>query len=258
MKEKFKFILGALIIIPLLPLLAWQGKRVKSSVPELPEAKGPRGVVSSGGEGKLSILAIGESTLAGVGVSTHEEGFTGTLAKELSRVLDKEVIWRVYARSGYTAEKLHKKILPKIEEKAVDLIVVGTGGNDAFQMNNPWRWTRNIETLIHGLRAHFGDTPIVFLNMPPIKEFPAFTSLIHFTLGNLVEILGDTLATIVSSESHIFYYDKKITLSDWIKEMNLDAERADFFSDGVHPSKLTYQTWAKDLAVFVTSKNIIP
>ena len=49
-------------------------------------------------------------------LETHEEGFTGTLAKELSKLFDLNVDWRVYARSGYTAKRVeYKKLISKIE-----------------------------------------------------------------------------------------------------------------------------------------------
>ena len=31
----------------------------------------------------------------------------------------------------------------------------------------------------------------------------------------------------------------------------------DFFSDGVHPSELAYQVWAKDVAEFIQEKRIL-
>jgi lysophospholipase L1-like esterase len=36
--------------------------------------------------------------------------------------------------------------------------------------------------------------------------------------------------------------------------MNKKYKESDFFSDGIHPSKLTYQTWAKEMAIFLFEK----
>lgn len=76
-----RYTLGAICTIPFLPLMYFQGKRIKASVPELPEAKGPEGsvLVEPPASKKLRMLTIGESTVAGIGVETHEEGFSGTL-----------------------------------------------------------------------------------------------------------------------------------------------------------------------------------
>ena len=247
---EFRYISGAIISIPLLPLMYYQGKKIRASVPKLPEAEGLEGQCRPKEESArpLKILSIGESTIAGVGVKTHEEGFTGTFAKEISTLFNLNVDWRVYARSGYTAKRVETKIIPKIKEKTADLIIIGLGGNDAFTLNRPLKWKSEVNSLIQSIKSRFPDAFIIFCNMPPIKEFPAFTSLIKFTIGNLVEILGDELKKVVTDHKNVFYFGDKITLSGWIEKFQLKERKEDFFSDGVHPSKLTYQTWAKDIA----------
>jgi len=246
-----------MLSVPLLPLMYYQGKKIIGSVPKLPEAEGLVGTHTFDTENPkaLSLLTIGESTIAGVGVKTHEEGFTGTLAKELSKLLKVNIDWKVYARSGYTADRVTKKIIPKIEEDKTDLIVIGLGANDAFALNSPNKWRKNIQDLIESLRTKFPDAPIVFCNMPPIKEFPAFTSLIKFTVGNLVEMLGQEVADLAEEYENVFYFGEVISIEKWMKKHNVEGQASDFFSDGVHPSKLTYQTWAKDIAVNISEND---
>lgn len=245
-----RYLSGAVVAIPLLPFMYVQGKRIRTSIPQLPEAEGIEGrcQVNSGTERTLKILFIGESTIAGVGVPTHEEGFSGTFANELSGLFNLNIDWKVYARSGYTARRVEQKIIPKISENRADLIVIGLGGNDAFTLNRPSKWKAEIRSLIQSIKSKFPEAVIVFCNMPPIKEFPAFTPLIKFTIGNLVEILGDELQKVVKEFKDVFYFEEKITLKQWTDKFQLKAKKEDFFSDGVHPSKLTYQTWAKDMA----------
>lgn len=249
----FRYYLGVLLAIPLLPIMYFQGKKIRSSVPRLPEATGLKGSVhfDPNSEKSIRIIAIGESTIAGVGVETQEEGFTRMLASELSNLLRVNIDWRVYARSGYTAAKVAEKIVPKINEDAIDLIVIGLGGNDAFTLSSPRKWRRDISHLIESLQVKFPKSPIVFCNMPPIKEFPAFTPLIKFIVGNLVEILGRELASLVSGYQNVFYSGEVISTTRWVEKYGLENENTTFFSDGVHPSKLTYQVWAKDVAANV-------
>ncbi len=246
-----RYTLGSIIAFPLLPLMYVQGKRIKASVPSLPEATGTAGNVRSNGYKKLRVITIGESTIAGVGVETHQEGFSGTLAQALSESLDASVDWRVYARSGYTVKKVTQKILPKIKEDEIDLIVIGMGGNDAFELNSPSGWKKDIQELIASLHSRFGDVPIIFTNMPPIKDFRAFTPLIKFVIGNLVELFGKELQDICDTNDNVYFSSELITVSNWVKRLNNKYTHADFFSDGVHPSKLTYQTWAKEMAGFI-------
>lgn len=248
-----KYFFGSFIGIPLLPLMYVQGKKIRASVPRLSEATGDGGIVDIQSTKTLRLIAIGESTIAGVGVNTQEEGFTGALAKELADKLNSNIEWKVYARSGYTAKRITEKTLKHIPDRSADLVVIGLGGNDAFTLNTPGKWKKHVQELIINLQLKFGtNTPIAFLNMPPIKGFPAFTKTIKFVVGNLVNILGQELQHVTKKFDYVFYYSREITLEDWIIRLQINADQTEFFSDGVHPSKLTYQVWAKDFANFIT------
>jgi lysophospholipase L1-like esterase len=246
-----KYYLGSIISLPLLPILYYQAKKIRQNVPILPEAQNPKGYIKTAAERTLKVLVIGESTIAGVGVDFHENGFTGHLAKEIADLQNTSVLWRVYAKSGYTAKMVRNKLLPIIEDTNADIIVIGLGGNDAFKLNSPELWMLQINLLIKSLKRKFPKTPIYFTNMPPIKEFPAFTSTIKFVIGNLVEIFGKRLHRRVYKKENVYYNNEIISLNTWKKRFNLEGNINTFFSDGVHPSKLTYQVWGKDMAQFI-------
>lgn len=254
----FKYFWVAVFAIVLSPILYFQGKRIRKSVPKLPEAKVPNGKVQQNTTRELNLLCLGESTMAGVGVDTHAEGFAGTLAAKLADLLDRSINWQVYAKSGFTAKLVQQEILPKIKDVPADLIVIGLGANDAFTLNSPCKWRRHIVQLIQTLRISFPNSPIFFTNMPPIQSFPAFTPPIRFVLGNLVELLGQTLAQEAAQHDLVFYNAEIITIVGWKKKWAVEGVATDFFSDGVHPSKLTYQVWAKDMAYFIVEKQVVP
>jgi lysophospholipase L1-like esterase len=247
---RLNYFLGAIVAIPLLPIMYVQAKNIRKKVPQLPEATGFSGkcIINPGSSKKLTLLSLGESTVAGIGVQTHEEGFTGTFTQTLAEEIQQNIDWKVYAKSGYTAKLVLKKLVPKITEKNPDIILIGLGGNDSFTLNRPWTWKKDIQNLIKALKSRFPEATLVFANMPPIKEFPAFTSLIKFVIGNLVEILGHELKSLEKSYEKVIVFDEIITLDVWSERYQLAKDPALYFSDGVHPSKLTYQTWAKDIA----------
>ena len=250
---QLKYLLGCMLMAPILPLMYVQGKRIRSSVPTLPEAKGSKGYVDIKAEKDFNTLLIGESTISGVGVNTHEEGFAGSFSAQLAELTHTNIRWRVYAKSGYTAQDVHDKIVPKIKEAHADLIVIGLGGNDAFGLNSPNKWEKSIHKLIQSLRVKHPSSPIIFTNMPPIKEFPAFTPLIKFSIGNLVEMLGTQLEKMVHKMDNVYYHSMKITLKEWNERLGIEANPSYYFSDGVHPSKETYQVWGSEFAKFVNS-----
>ncbi|TXD52068.1 MULTISPECIES: SGNH/GDSL hydrolase family protein [unclassified Polaribacter] len=246
-----KYYLGIVVSFPLLPIMYLQGKNIRKNVPRLPEARNPRGYIKTDAEKTLKIIAIGESTVAGVGVDFHKNGFIGALAKEISEKTNSSVLWRVYAKSGFTARMVRKRIVPEIEDSNADIIVIGLGGNDAFKLNSPEIWMHNIHLLIKDLKRKFPKTPIYFTNMPPIKEFPAFTNIIKFVVGNLAEILGKKLANNVRNKKNVHFNDEIISIETWKERYKIEGDLTAFFSDGVHPSKLTYQIWGKDMATFI-------
>ncbi|MFK7936589.1 MAG: GDSL-type esterase/lipase family protein, partial [Saprospiraceae bacterium] len=140
MWQQIQYFFGALLAIPFLPVLVYQGKRVRATIPDLGEAQGET-IGRVGAEGELlRLLTLGESTFAGVGVTTHEEGITAELARLLTAHYQRPVEWRVLAKSGYTAKQVHDELLPKIPAVDYDIIVIGLGGNETFQLNRPLRW----------------------------------------------------------------------------------------------------------------------
>ena len=251
----FRYLLGTIISIPLLPLLYFQGKNMRKRIPKLPEAKQPAGIVNKHFNETINLLSIGESTIAGVGVEYHQNGFTGALAETLSKKLKRNVQWKVYAKSGYTVKHVCTKIIPKIKERSFDMIVIGMGGNDAFTLNSPKKWISDIDRLVHLLQINYPATPIFFTNMPPIKEFPAFTKSIQFVIGNLVEILGKELQNFTKNKEAVFYCNDSITLQKWSEKNSLGSDNPSiYFSDGMHPSELTYRIWGEEMGEFISKK----
>lgn len=249
-----RYLIKLCIALPLLPIMYFQARAIKARFPILPEAKGDEGSAPANEKKRLRILTIGESSIAGVGVATHEEGFTGTLAKELSKFLKMTVDWKVYAKRGFTARKVEETIVPQIteNEQDIDLLVVGIGGNDTFQLNRPKRWKKDIQRLIHSLQKKFKGVPIVFIDLPPVRELPAFTKIIKLILGNLREMLADELDRLVLHYKNTYYYPHSITMKDWTERYQVpNSCVSTFFSDGIHPSKLAYQVWAMDVARFM-------
>jgi lysophospholipase L1-like esterase len=218
MNNKLSFFFGKFIAMPILSFLCFQGKKIRKKVPKLPQAKEPKGFVNGNFENTLSIE------------------------------LQSNINWRVYARSGDTVQQVCKKSIPKVEEKTTDLIVIGMGGNDAFTLNAPKKWTLAIEKLMHLTQIKFPETSLFFTDMPPIKEFPAFTKPIKFVIGNLVEILGERLHIMVKSILNVCDKNRGITLNTWSKKYNLPTNASKIYcSDGVHPSELTYKIWGKEM-----------
>lgn len=237
-----------------MPVLYLQGKSLRKSIPKLPEAKGPEG--QAGKQANLKkIILVGESTIAGVGVPTHQEGFAGELASALSKLTDNKISWKVYAKSGYTAKKVTAKILPKINEVNIDLIIVGLGGNDTFTLNK--NWSKDIHLFVDNIQSKFPTCPKLFINLPPVDEFPALPGILKFCLDNHTDKLRKQLKEIVEESNNLYFLSDKLSVKAWTEKYNLENKSELYFSDGVHPSKLTYKLWAMSVAESITELNLL-
>ncbi len=250
-KLNCQYALGAFFALPIVPVLYFQGKQVRKRVPNLPEASGMEGVSAEGTNGTFKVLLIGESTMAGVGVATNEEGFAGSLASALHLKLDKTVHWKVYAKSGYAAQRILEEVLPTITTKEADLIVLGMGANDTLEINTPYTWGKYVKEILSALQKQFPTTPIAFANMPPVNDFEALTPLLQVTLGNLSFLLKEELEVIVSEYPSVYFDNRLLAIESWIKGKDTSKPLPKLFSDGVHPSKYSYQIWASHFADFL-------
>lgn len=250
--HQLRYLIQVPFVLPLLPILYWQGKQIQKKVPRLPEAQQPEGKVKGQNKKTLRVLGLGESTMAGVGVTTHQEGFMGSFAQAITVHTGMGVHWKVVAKSGIKTAGVIQRLLPKVKNDQPDIILICLGGNNAFALHSPHQWENDCLKLIAALQNQFGvETPIVFSNMPPIRYFPAFTPLIKQLIGRLVESYSAQLAGSVQKIPNVFFNDEVVRFDTWRKRYQTDATLEELFSDGVHPSPLTYQLWGQDMAAFV-------
>ena len=242
--------------IPLLPIIYFQGKKIKKEIQFLPEAKDPEGFVDINSDQTLKVLFIGESSFAGVGSDFHKNSFAGYFSRELSAAFHCSVDWKVYAKTGYNVEKVHQRIIPKISETQCDLLVIGIGANDSFEFTQPKKWLENIQLLIDSLRKKFPETPISFAQLPTIEAFPALTKEMQFVLGNHKDLLAQYLYSKTSKNKNIYFPTNKVDIQKWMQLLNDNQTIADFFSDGIHPSELTYKMWAKESVQFLLDSKL--
>ncbi|MDQ3062930.1 MAG: SGNH/GDSL hydrolase family protein, partial [Acidobacteriota bacterium] len=161
---QFFYIFGGIIILPFVPFLYWQGQRVRKQVGRLPDATGE--TVGQFGEATetLNLLAIGESTVAGVGAKNHAEALGGQLAKYLSLETGKSVRWHVLGESGITVGETLERLVPKLPESNMDFVVIALGGNDTFKVSSPNRWRNGLRKLIETLKKKYPNANILLAN----------------------------------------------------------------------------------------------
>ncbi len=247
------FILRLVLILPLIPYIYWLGKKVKKSIPDLPEAHLNITGTLPGKNPIRNALLVGESSIAGVGITDHAEGIPGEFAKTLKERDGKGLRWHVVAKSGYKAVDVAEHLLPICPSSKFDFTILGLGGNDTFQMTAPWKWRSHMMNVIQQLRLKYPDSCLIVCAMPPIADFAAFPLTLKWFLGGHVNLLRKTIDDIPQKFTNTYYLHEKVKIKNWLAESN-SLVPSDFFSDGVHPSKLTYQIIGREVAYKIMNK----
>src|ERR1700736_5154991 len=88
--------------VALYPLVALQGTVTRRRVPCLPPVKTPCHGLVPGQGATIRVLAVGESTVAGVGLARGDETVAATTARALARQTRRPVAWQGHGLSGAT------------------------------------------------------------------------------------------------------------------------------------------------------------
>jgi lysophospholipase L1-like esterase len=236
------YILGGAIVLPFLPFLFWQGKRVRKRVGRLPDASGETVGQFGNQQEILNLLAIGESTVAGVGAKTHSAALAGQLAKFLSLETNKSVRWHALGESGITARETLQRLMPHLPDVEMDLVVVALGGNDTFKVNSPNRWRGDMTKIIGTLKEKYPNAAILLANSPRVVDFPVLPQPLKFVLWRVSRLQHAVGKGLTKEDKKVFYFDEAKTVD----------ER--FFSDGVHPSEYGYALWSEAMIKFLLKK----
>src|SRR5437016_3025648 len=138
--------------LALLPLVWAQGASTRRRVPLLPPAKPPHhGSVPGIGE-PLRLLAIGESPVAGIGLSSSDEAVSAATARALARLTRRPTAWRAYGLSGATVRDAMERIVPNIAPEMADLIIIAFGVNDVTAYRSPSGFAKDLVALVNAAR----------------------------------------------------------------------------------------------------------
>ena len=232
---------ATILLPPLLPVLLAQGYWLRKTTPRLPDAAGPlEGVVGGDGE-PLRLIALGESTVAGMGARTHQTALAGQLAFALNRGTKRPINWSVVARSGINARDCRLELAPKLKGMSADVVVIGLGVNDTIELHSARRWASDIESLINAVRDQVGDALVLLSGVPPMDCFPALPQPLSFVLGARSASLENASVELAQRLRQVVHVP--FAMEKDCKEL--------FCADGFHPSELGYKLWAEQLAAAI-------
>lgn len=214
-----------------------QGPWVSRRTLRLPPAQGP--AQGQHGEGRvLGILAVGDSIVAGVGVTSTSLALPARLAQALAPILSRCVHWHALGVNGQRSRALEASLgSAAVQVPAPDLVLISNGINDVTRPGRPALVLTRLQDAINAAQQQFPASKIVQLGLPPLGLFPALPAPLR-------QLLGARAAAIDAA------------LADWIRprerihHMPFDepANPEDFAQDGYHPNAGGVQRWAGHLA----------
>ena len=218
--------------VALAPLLFVQGKYVRRVIPRMPQAPEPWSGVAPGPE-PIRVLGLGDSTIAGVGVSDAMHGLTAQFSIALGAELSRGVSWRCVGESGATTKDILQRFLPPALEEPADVLLVSIGTNDAKDLK-PLRATiARFERLINVLREGHPNAVMLFSSLPAFYLFPTLPEPLRGILYRHAQAIERSVRPLIEARSFAFMSPPPSRYNDTF-----------FAEDGFHPSADGYRGWA--------------
>jgi lysophospholipase L1-like esterase len=215
---------------PLAPWLAWQGWRTVRRVPRLPSAADVDGVVPGPGP-ELRLLALGDSTAAGVGCETHAEALAGATARALAGRLGRAVRWHARGASGATAADVRRALLGGAVAWNPDVVVLSVGVNDAVRGRASEAFAADLRAIV----AAFAESPrparVIHAGVPPLSSFPSLPAPLAALLGARAVRLDRVARQVFEAPGSYVAFPPQLA-----------AEA--FARDGFHPGAAGCTAWA--------------
>ena len=222
--------------LALIPALVIQGSRVKKNTIRLPEAEGAREGITGQGQ-TLSLLILGDSAAAGVGVAHQNDALLGAVVSALQHQY--QVHWRLEAQSGVTTSQVIQKTQKMVNQK-YDVVVTSVGVNDVTRLMSARTWIKQQQQFYQLIQAKFQPELIIATGVPPMHLFPALPNPLSWLFGQYAKQMNLQLEKIVSKQKDMQWIEYDIQ-----KYQSINLEMA---KDGFHPSKEIYQIWGKEVA----------
>jgi lysophospholipase L1-like esterase len=223
--------------LALFPLVWTQGAVMRRRVPRLPPARPPHHGMFLGVGDPIRVLAIGESTVSGVGLARGDETIAATTARALARLTRRPAAWRAYGLGGATAREGLGRILPRIPPEPVDLLVIAFCVNDLAAYRSPAGFADDLAAIVTAARNRVGDAAVVIGGVAPIAAFPA----LPWPLGT---ILGWRAAAMQAAAEGLAQRLPKLV----VERISTPLTRDLFASDGFHPNPKAHAIWGENIA----------
>ena len=220
------------------PLLALESLFVHRTAMRLPEAAGKR--VGKVGRLKfkkpLRVLFVGDSSAAGVGVTSLRESLVVQSCRLLSQEMNAPVCWQLVAKSGLNTQEAFELVRSSALEPA-DMLVTSLGVNDVTEQRSVDQFLEDYQALVAFAVRWAGVRTVVINGMPPVHTMPVMPQPLRWYLGRCAQHFDACLRAWVQANENFCYVP-----------LQYAAKREDYAVDRYHPGPALYRRWAERIA----------
>lgn len=218
-------------MLPMAPVLLAQGRRLRRETIRLPDAGQPW-LGTLDGDDPMTLLVLGDSTAAGVGVTTQADALPGNLARQLGARTGRGVHWTAAGRNGATSRDLITDYLDTAVADRWDVVFLTVGANDALALRTRSAFARDMRVILNALTA---VSPVVLVSsLPAFFRFELLPNPLRFNLYLHSRSLEDAARAVAVTFDTVHMSPPPPPYTDGF-----------FATDMFHPSATGYRDWAE-------------
>ncbi len=185
---------------------------------------------------KFVYVAIGDSTVEGIGASHSSKSFPSLVFKKIKQD-KKEAVFYNLGKGGAKVRDVVESQLAKTVELNPDLVTISVGGNDLHRRTKLKHFEKDFLHLIKTLKEKT-DAEIIVSNIPDVSLLPSLSIFVRY----LSKFMTKRLNRAINKHANQF----KCILIDLYEGSKANSKKyTDLISgDGFHPSDRGYSLWA--------------
>lgn len=217
------------------PIVILQGLWASKTVKLAPEPPGLRcGTVGEEyAQPPLTLIAVGDSLVAGSGVTQQSDGLIPATAQKMADKLQRPVYWQTHSRLGSTMRRVRYRFLPEVGDQ-IDFLLVCAGSNDVMARRSAAEWEDDVTAVLQ--EAQRKATTVFMCSAGQPHNCPALPKTLREALGRAID--RQTGISVRLCKRHGVPF---------ANVAHADLPKGFWADDGFHPSQVGYKFAADKL-----------
>lgn len=184
-------------------------------------------------------VALGDSTVEGIGASSHEKSYAGILHSTIKKH-KKNVIYQNLGKHGAPIHRVINHQLDNAIKLQPDIITISVGANDLRFGTLPRVFEKRLRNLIDRIHAET-NAKVIINTIPDFSYAPKVPVFLRHVSRMGIKKYNDVIIKVAKEKKviHIDLFEHGTYYSQHFPEAIAD--------DGFHPSNIGYAIWAREI-----------